>query len=206
MWGGPPEDEIIWRCATSVDKKRTKFDGYLNKGTVNQVEPCVVGLNVYKTSFSQYDHQHTQHHIPLIAKVVFGYGKCVLLQLYPTDAFSRPISSERFDYEYRPCLNNSVRTDIFFREEGSAISALIVSKEGFWSWQNRIPDSLGESFILVHNPLARNRLPKKWLKTGQEIWIERGQLHKRIWKNGNEHSQESFPLPHDLPTEIRAKP
>jgi hypothetical protein len=205
MWGGPPEDDIIWRCATSVDEKRKKFDGYLNKGTINQAEQCVLGLNVYKTSFSQYDHQHTEHHIPLIAKVVFGYGKCVVLQFYPTNGFSQPFSSDRFDYKYRPYLNRSIITDIFFHEEASAISALIISKEGFWSWQNRIPSSLSENLTLVHNPLAKNPLPKKWLKSGYEIWIARGQLHKCTWRNGNEQSVKSFPLPYDLPAEIRAK-
>src|SRR5216684_8617259 len=72
MWGGPPEDSIIRRCATSIEAKRKKFNGYLEKGTVKQDEACVIGLNVHKTSFAQYDHQHTENHIPLIAKVLFG--------------------------------------------------------------------------------------------------------------------------------------
>ena len=88
-----------------------------------------------------------------------------------------------------------VPTNIFLREEYSGISALIVSKEGFWTWQHRIPAPLSENFILAHNPLARNPLPNGWLKSGHEIWIEEGQLHKQIWKNGSEHLKESFSLP-----------
>ena len=59
--------------------------------------------------------------------------------------------------------------------------------------------------MLIHNPLARNPLPRKWLRSGHEIWIEQGQLRKLIWQNGNEQALESFQLPYDLPAEIRAK-
>jgi len=205
MWGGPPEDKIIWRCATSIDAKRTKFNGYLANGIVKQDEACVIGLNVHKTSFAQYDHQHTENHIPLIAKVLFGYGRCVALQLHDRKGLSPPISIDGLHYEFRPQVSGSVPTDMFFREETSAISALIVSKEGFWSWHHRIPKSLSVGFMVIHNPLARNPLPRKWLKSGHEIWIEQGQLHKQIWENGIEHALETFQLPYNLPPEIRAK-
>jgi hypothetical protein len=205
MLGGPPEDDIIWRLATSINKKIGKFDDYLKKGTVDPSDPCVVGLNVHKTSFSQLDHQHTPNHIPQIVKALFGYGGCVLLQFFARDGLSPPISSNHFDYEYRPHLKTLVRTDIFLRDEATTVSAVILSREGFWSWQNRIPFSLIDNFILVHNPLARNKLPKAWLKSGHEIWIEDGHLHKVIWKNKLEHSLEKFPLPHNLPAEIRTR-
>ena len=205
MIGGPPEDDIIWRWATSIDEKRKKFRRYLEKGMVNPTEACVIGLNVHKTSFAQYDHQYTENHIPLIAKVLFGYGRCVALQLRDRKGLAPPISIAGFHYEYRPNIFRSVPTDIFFREETSAISALIVSKEGFWSWHHRIPQSLSQDFMIIHNPLALNPLPKNWLKSGHEIWIEAGQLHKLIWRNGTEHALESFHLPYDLSTEIRAK-
>ncbi|HMG73661.1 MAG TPA: hypothetical protein VK582_09175 [Pyrinomonadaceae bacterium] len=205
MWGGPPEDGIIWRCATSIDAKKKKFNGYLAKGTVKQDEACVVGLNVHKTSFAQYDHQHTQNHIPLIAKVLFGYGRCVALQLHDRKGLSPPISIAGFHYEFTPRLLGQVPTDIFFQEEASTISALIISKEGFWSWHHRIPQLLSEGLMVIHNPLARNPLPRKWLKSGHEIWIDQGQLHKQTWQSGIEHTLESFPLPYDLPPEIRVK-
>ena len=207
MWGGPPEDQIILRCLASIKEKKNKLcgyddrkgkhhQGYIEKGIVNDTDPYVIALNTYKTSFAQFDHQHTPNHLPMIVKTVFGYGETVLLQLYPTDGLSAPISSDRFDYIYRPHVKGTeVLTDIFFQEEYSEISALIVSKVGFWTWHHGIPSSLSENFILVHNPLARNRLPNGWLKSGHEIWIEQGQLHKRIWENGNEGRLETFPLP-----------
>jgi hypothetical protein len=206
MWGGPPEEEIIQRCATSIDAKIKKFNEYLGNGTVKQDEACVIGLNVHKTSFAQYDHQHTENHIPLIAKVLFGYGGCVALQRHDRKGLSPPISIDGFHYEFRAAQGyGSVPTDMFLREETSAISALIVSKEGFWSWHHRIPKSLSEGFLVIHNPLARNPLPRKWLKSGHEIWIEHGQLHKQIWQDGIEHALETFQLPYTLPPEIRAK-
>jgi hypothetical protein len=205
MWGGPPEDDIIWRCATSIDEKRKKFTRYLERGLITETEPCVIGLNVHKTSFAQYDHQHTENHIPLIAKVLFGYGKCVALQLHDRRGLLPTISIDGFHYQYRSSVFESVPTDIFFQESASAVSALIISKEGFWSWHHRIPKSLSENFMVIHNPLARNPLPRKWLRNGYEIWIEQGQLHKLIWQNGTEQALESFQLPYDLPAEIRAK-
>src|SRR5258707_14589076 len=47
----------------------------------------------------------------------------------------------------------------------------------------------------VHNPFARNPLPNGWPKSGHEIWIAQGQLHKRSWTDGTEQLTESFPLP-----------
>jgi hypothetical protein len=197
--GGPPEDAIILRCLSSVDAKLKKLNGYrdskgndrlgyVDKGIVKETEPYVVALNIYKTSFAQLDHQYTPNHIPTIVKALFGYGESVFL--------SGRGSSNRIDYIYRPHVTRTqVRTDIFFQDEYSGVSALIVSKEGYWSWRHRIPASLSETFILVHNPLAENPLPKLWLNNGHELWIEQGELHKRIWKDGGEHLIESFPLP-----------
>jgi hypothetical protein len=211
VWGGPPEDKIIERLSASIKEKKNKlsgydddrkgkhYRGYIEKGIVKNTEPYVIALNTYKTSLAQFDHQHTPGHIPLIAKVLFGYGDTVLLSLFRRDGKSAPISSDRWDYLYRRYLTGQkekkVPTNIFFREEYSGISALIVSKEGFWSWRHRMPVPLSENFIVAHNPFARNPLPNGWLKSGHEIWIEQGQLHKRIWKNGNEHLVERFALP-----------
>ena len=210
VWGGPPEDKIIERLLTSIKEKNNKLTGYddrkgkyhpgyVEKGLVRDTDPYVIALNTYKTSFAQFDHQHTAGHIPLVAKALFGYGETVLLSLFPRDGRSAPISSDRFDYLYRRHLEakeeKRVPTNIFFQEGYSGISALILSKEGFWTWMHRIPVPLSENFIVAHNPFARNPLPNGWLKSGHEIWIEQGQLHKRIWKNGSEHLKECFPLP-----------
>lgn len=40
MWAGPPEDDIIWRCATSIDEKRKKFTRYLER--VWSLKPSLV--------------------------------------------------------------------------------------------------------------------------------------------------------------------
>lgn len=210
VWGGPPEAKIIERLSASIKEKKNKLSGYddrkgkhhrgyIEKDIVKNTDPYIIALNTYKTSFAQFDHQHTRGHLPLIAKVLFGYGDTVLLSRVPRDGRSAPISSDRWDYLYRRYLTGQkekkVPTNIFFREEYSGISALIVSKEGFWTWRHRIPVPLSENFILVHNPLAKNWLRYGWLKSGHEIWIEEGQLHKRIWKNGKEHLIERFALP-----------
>lgn len=211
VWGGPPEDKIIERLSASIKEKNNKLSGYdddrkgkhhrgyLEKGIVKNTDPYIIALNTYKTSFAQFDHQHTPGHLPLIAKVLFGYGDTVFLSGFPRDGRSAPISSDRWDDIYRRYVTGKqgkkVPTNIFFREEYSGISALIVSKEGFWTWQHRIPAPLSQNFILAHNPLARNPLPNGWLKSGHEIWIEQDELHKRIWKNGSEHFIERFALP-----------
>jgi len=210
VWGGPSEDQIIERLVTSISEKKNKLTGYddrkgkhhrgyIEKRLVKGTDPYVIALNTYKTSFAQFDHQHTPGHTPLVAKALFGYGETVLLSFFPRDCRSPQISSDRFDYLYRRYLEakkeKRVPTNLFFLEEYSGISALIVSKEGFWTWTHRIPIPLSENFIMVHNPFARNPLPNGWIKSGHEIWIEQGQLHKRIWKNGSEYLKESFPLP-----------
>jgi len=206
MWGGPDEEKIIRRCLASIkeklgklhgynDRKGKHHRGYIAKGIVNETEPYVIALNTHKISHAHLDHQYTPNHIPLIAKALFGYGKAMVVQYRPIDGFSAPLSRDRIDYEYRGSLKGGDRTDVFFQEKYSAISAVIVSKAGLWTWQNRIPEFLSDGFILVHNPLAKNPLPKNWLRSGHEIWIEQAQLHKLIWKKGTEHSREGFPLP-----------
>jgi len=209
MCGGPPEIEIILRYTGSIKDKLTKLLKYLEKGPVDQNEPYIVALNSHKVSHAQYDHQHTPNKIPTIVKAVFGYGDSVRRSPYPKNGFSPPIDSKSTEYKYRPYITNhsgvEISTGMFFSEDYSSISALIFSKEGFWSLQNRIPDLLSENFILIHNPLAKNPLPKKWLKSGHEFWIDQGGLYRSIWRNGNEYSLEKFPLPYDLPSEIKPK-
>lgn len=210
VWGGPPEDKMIERLVTSIKEKRNKLTGYddrkgrhhrgyIEKGIIRDTDPYIIALNTYKTSFAQFDHQHTAGHVPLVAKALFGYGETVLLGRFSRDGRSEPVSSDRFDTLYRRHLGakkaKRVPTNIFFLKEYSGISALIISKEGFWTWTHRIPVPLSENFVVVHNPFARNPLSNGWLKSGHEIWIEQGQLHKRIWKNGSEHLKESLPLP-----------
>lgn len=215
--GGPPEDKMILRWLTGIDEKVKKLNGwrdkevwrpgYVEKHIVNETEPYVIALNTHKTSFSHFDHQFTRNRIPTIA-FLFGYGQAVFRTFRPLDGFSPPIHLE-LEYEYQSQIEKSsgseVRTDILLQEDYSNISALIVSKEGFWSWQNRIPSSLSEAFTLVHNPFARNRLPNEWLRSGHELWIENGHLHKKVCKDGDEAYRETLPLPYDLPAEIRAR-
>ncbi len=102
MWGGPPENEIILRWTNSIDEKRKKLNGYIAECLVSENEPYVIALNTHKVSFAQFDHQHTPNHIPMIVKAMFGYGGSVLRTFYPKDGSSPPISSDKFEYEYRP--------------------------------------------------------------------------------------------------------
>lgn len=79
VWGGPPEDQIILRCLASIKEKKNKLcgyedrkgkhhQGYIEKGIVTNTDPYVIALNTYKTSFAQFDHQHTPKHITFDCK------------------------------------------------------------------------------------------------------------------------------------------
>ena len=162
-------------------------------------DPYVIALNTYKTSFAQFDHQHAPGHIPLVAKALFGYGETVLLSFFPRDGRSAQISSDRFDYIYRRHLEvkkeKRVPTNLFFLEEYSGISALILSKEGFWTWTHRIPIPLSENFIVVHNPFARNPLTNGWLKSGTRFGSSRVNYISESGKMEVNISKRAFHLP-----------
>lgn len=216
--GGPPEDQMIERWLTGIDEKLKKLNGRWDKETwkpgyiddiVSKTDPYVVALNTHQTSFSLFDHLHTPGRPPMIA-FVFGYGGAVWRSPLSLNGLPPPPSiPSGIAYPYRSQIKKKsgieVPSDIFLQEKYSNISALIFSKEGFWSWQNRIPSSLSEDFALVHNPFATNQLPNGWLKSGHEIWIEQGQLHKRFWRDREVHSCEPFPLPDGLPVETMTK-
>jgi hypothetical protein len=50
---------------------------------------------------------------------------------------------------------------------------------------NRPPNDaeVGLDFMLIHNPLAKNKIPRQWLKCGRECWKEGDHLVIKDWYN-----------------------
>jgi hypothetical protein len=76
-------------------------------------------------------------------------------------------------FEYRPeIMRNSgtnVPTTSFLDPKYEAISAVLYSRAGV----SQLPRRMGEDFIFIHNPLAKNPVPLGFLKLGKEYYEQK---------------------------------
>ncbi|MHC5825466.1 MAG: hypothetical protein ACYT04_58860, partial [Nostoc sp.] len=45
------------------------------------------------------------------------------------------------------------------------------------------PQEFGDDFVLLHNPLAKNKLERGFIKLGREYWVEKSILESTSWVN-----------------------
>jgi hypothetical protein len=78
-----------------------------------------------------------------------------------------------------------ISTDIFLKSEYEGLSAVLYSNVSF----GRRPTKMGEDYILVHNPKAKNPCPHGLLGIGTEYTVELStdkiELFKKNWNTRN---------------------
>lgn len=171
---GVPEDKILLRYRTALEDKNSKYQKYIKKGVIGETDPYIIALNAWKVSFAIFDHQYTDGIIPTIFKALFPVGNDVF-------GFTQGASSIDYRmYQYRETLDK-IKEDGslepidmrgFLKDENIGISGVLFSKVGISWLYNFYSEKLAANFIFIHNPNAKNSLPKGWLKAGHEYWFE----------------------------------
>jgi hypothetical protein len=120
-----PEEEIVLRYTTRLAEKRDKIRMYVRDGRVHN-EPVVIAVNAYR-AFPF--HNGYGPHYPFAVRAVLPHGK--LFASIDTKSFR--IVEQGF--QYRPEIfktsGNPVATDLFLRDEGAQISAVMATHRMF---------------------------------------------------------------------------
>jgi len=170
-----PEDNIIFRFTHALDKKFKEYKKYLSDDTadVSADEPYVIAINGGEIPYSSI----ADDGIPRIVKAVFSignYAKTINIDTSETISEGLEHRSERLKRSGYP-----VFTNFFLDENHKGISGLLFSNVSILN----TPEKPGDDFILIHNPLATNRISDGWLKMGREYWylLESNELIEKIW-------------------------
>jgi len=159
-----PEKEIILRYRTAIKEKHEKYQKYLCKGILKDEDRYVIAINGGHVPYAFLE-EEDKDEVPLPVKVVFPCGDP---QTVNDNETLEIISSQ---YEYRPNIikknGEPVSTMIFLDKEYDGISALLFSVVDAVSSAS----VLGHDFIIIHNPVAKNRILPGYMNIGKEFWI-----------------------------------
>lgn len=165
-----PEEQMLLRIAGALEAKVAQYAGHVSSNVIGPDEPYVIAINR-----AELDHVDTI--LPLVLKVCFPIGDLTLRVMVngvrqedPKSHWSRRESIKKVNGEEIPMR--------FFEDPAHAgISAVIYSKDHIIN-SPRLPSEMGENFVVVHNPLAKNPLPKGSLSFGSEFIADEESVHK----------------------------
>lgn len=169
---------VLLRYRNSFDEKHRKLLGYLRDGVVTNDEPFVIAINGGLLRFPESD-----AHMPNIVRAFLPIGQ----REYQAPFSAEGVSDEfRVHYPYQPLLEKknkgTVPTTVFTDPENAGVSGVLFSPSAIWN----APAVAGSETVFLHNPHARNPLPRGTLKFGREYWIDlvASEVQWEVWKDG----------------------
>jgi type I restriction enzyme S subunit len=166
-----PEEEMLLRVSNALDEKFKRYQTELTNGVVKDNEPYVIAVNRSPLN-------HVDPGLPLILKALFGIGHQALRIIAGGVRQTKP---ESF-WTNRPKIGKRSGKDVpmlFFDDPTySGISAIVYCADSILN-SPRISQEMGENFVAIHNPLAKNLLPEGFFPFGDEYKAE-GEYVKKI--------------------------
>lgn len=168
-----PEKEMLLRLTAGLGEKYLKYISYLKNDYVGSKDPFVIAIDRSPL-------EHVDAQIPLIFKCLFAIGHQVLFikRVHSNTTTDESMWSARHKLNK---LSGSEVGMLMFRDSSyEGISAVVYCP---WSITNSSKelDRLGESFVIIHNPYAKNPLPDNFFKFG-ETWKQIGNKLQKINK------------------------
>lgn len=146
-----PEEHMITRLTSAINDKYKIFKEKYLGAIVKEDEPFIIALNRYEVEYMDSD-------IPLILSAVFGVGHLMInLKTGDSKYGSRPTVKKK--------NKTNVETTYFCNDRFKEISAIIYSTD---SVINLIDKYNGAEISIVHNPFAKNKLPRGLFKFDRE--------------------------------------
>lgn len=147
-----PTDEIVLRIAHGLETKYKKYCKDVTKGLIKDDEPYVIALD--RSTAGSVDTL-----LPNILKAVFGIGDLALRMRIG----GKPVENPENVWTHQPVLakQNGEQISMHFFDDPThaGVSAVIYATDHVIS-SPRKQQEMGENFYIVHNPLAKNPLPK----------------------------------------------
>src|SRR5262249_7346195 len=142
-------------------EKFNKYQKYVSKGIVKGGDPFVIAINGQSIPYSQIDLR-----IPRIVSAVLPFGDEYVV-------FDRKtMKAVDAGFQHRPSIKklsgSDVPTTAFENKMYEGVSAVLYSTAHVWCYDL----ALGDLSYLVHNPLAKNPLPRGFIKTDTEYWVD----------------------------------
>lgn len=179
-----PDEQITLRYRSAISEKfDNKYRKYLATGVVSPSDAYVIAINSCKIRAAR-----SEIDPPRIVKAVFPIG-------YPQVTISTDTMGivDR-GFQIRPAIGRTsglqVTTDLFLNPAYENLSGVMYSRASV----NNLVRQLGEDFIFIHNPLARNPVQLGFFKIGREYTAHAGldgyTITYRDWNAGTNGKQE----------------
>jgi hypothetical protein len=161
-----PEKEMLLRLTSGLNEKYRKYLSYLKEGLINQNDPFVIAIDRSPL-------EHVDPQIPLILKCLFAIGHQVLFIKKEKSDTTAKGSTWSAREKVSKKSGSEIEMLMFKDASFAGISAIIYSTQNILN-SPRDPQQMGENFIVVHNPFAKNPIPDNFFRFG-EIWKQVGE-------------------------------
>jgi len=160
-----PLDKMILRIQNSIDEKKRKYKSWMNKDFIKGNEPFILAINGSEIPFAR-----TERELPLILRSISQFGD----QFFTFNKENFEVIDQGYHYEVsvQKVSGKTIQKDLLSNEEFSFISAFLYSCID----PLNIPNNMGDDYIFIHNPLARNKLLIGFLKLGREFYRKENKL------------------------------
>ena len=167
-----PDEQIKLRYCSVIDKKYKKYSVYTEKKIILEDDCYVIAVNggAIPSASKEID-------IPRIVRCVLPFGNEVIeINIDSLEVLDVYHQYQGASYNESGSL---VSTNIFLNSKYDVISAILFSNVDALNY----PNYPGNDFVLIHNPLAKNPLPRGLIKLGREYWVENSTLKLSNWMN-----------------------
>jgi len=161
-----PHDKMILRIQNSIEEKKRKYAKWIDNKVANKNEPFILAINGTNIQYTK----DYEDELPLIIRSVSAFGK----QYYTFDINTMKVVDSGYKYEdsIKKQSGTVINKNLLSDKRYSIISAFLYSCV---DPLNR-PKNMGDDYILLHNPLAQNKLPIGFLKLGREYYRGENEL------------------------------
>lgn len=159
-----PHQQKLLRWTAAIKEKKEKIAGYIINGVISEDDSVVIAVNSCRLQDFDFDDSGISR-LPYAVEATFPVGPLAI----PIDRQGRPQGPAQNTWREFVLNKNDkeVRTDNFLDRSHGHISAVLgTHQRDLWS------ESLYLS--LVHNPLAKNPMPKQILGSTKEFLCELG--------------------------------
>ena len=166
-----PQDKMILRIQNSIDEKKRNYLGWIDKNVVRENEPFILAINGSELIFGR-----TEREMPLILRAISQFGNQYLT--FSKEDFEIIGQGFHFEESVTKSSGTVINKNIIENKDYNFISAFLYSCV---DPLNR-PEKMGDDYILIHNPLAKNTLPIGFLKLGREFYREEHKLKNNDYR------------------------
>jgi type I restriction enzyme S subunit len=145
-------DLIKSRFISSIKSKHDAYLKYITNRTINLNDPYIIAVNGCQIPGS-----NAEFNIPIIARAVLSIGS----DYVTFDRLTGNIIDRGLKHQDSIKKNNGalISQDTFLNPDYSGISAILYSNVSLCNRTSK----LGQDYLLIHNPIAKNPLPESFL-------------------------------------------